>query len=85
VVFVSYRRVISVQQRASASVHLFESSASALAERIFAFGTIDVSEPIVGDWNGNGVSTVGIVHPVNGNWEWVLRKLNSPEPGGVIC
>lgn len=42
----------------------------------FGFGrTTDF--PITGDWDGDGVSTPGIVRAVNGNWVWYLRNSNS--------
>ena len=32
--------------------------------------------PVVGDWNGNGTSTLGIYNPANG--QWFLRNRNDP-------
>ncbi|MDQ2632100.1 MAG: hypothetical protein M3Y75_14185 [Actinomycetota bacterium] len=32
-------------------------------------------KPVVGDWDGNGTTTVGLYEPNAGNW--VLRNVNS--------
>jgi len=37
--------------------------------------------PVVGDWDGNGTVTIGVVRPNgngNGNWRWMLRNSNTP-------
>ena len=41
-----------------------------------AFGGLDIDKPLIGDWNGNGISKVGIYRQgswyldMNGNGEW---------------
>ena len=42
----------------------------------FSYGTgNDVK--VVGDWDGNGTKTAGVVRKVGGNWMWYLRNSNS--------
>jgi hypothetical protein len=46
---------------------------------LFTHGTSNLEDhPIVGDWNGDGVKTIGVSRPTSTNkWEWLLRNANS--------
>ena len=46
----------------------------------FKYGNPAIGDyPVVGDWNGNGTTTIGIVRPdATGHWIWYLRNSNSP-------
>ncbi len=46
----------------------------------FVFGTPNASYPVPGDWNADGVDTVG----VKTGTTWTLRNSNEPGPPEVI-
>jgi uncharacterized repeat protein (TIGR01451 family) len=52
-------------------------STSTNLENGFQYGS-STSTGVMGDWNGDGVSTVGVVDVVNGLLQWSLRNHNSP-------
>jgi hypothetical protein len=38
--------------------------------------------PVVGDWNNDGIDSIGIYVPSTGTW--FLRNTNSPGPGDLV-
>jgi len=47
---------------------------------IFNYGNFSGSTPdipVVGDWDGNGTWTAGVVEDINGQLTWKLRNSNS--------
>jgi hypothetical protein len=47
---------------------------------VFTYGTSNLDDhPIVGDWNGDGVRSIGVTRPdpTSTNWEWLLRNTNN--------
>ena len=52
----------------------------------FAYGGGDPSwTPVVGDWDGNGTTTIGAVHREGSGLVWFLRNSNTPGPPDVIA
>jgi len=48
------------------------------AQTQFSYG-LSTDIPVVGDWNGDGVSTIGVVRRgTDGYWHWLLRNSNTP-------
>jgi len=49
----------------------------------FAYGNKYEDVPVVGDWDGNNTTTIGVVHPDSGsnNWIWCLSNKNA---GGSV-
>lgn len=44
----------------------------------FIYGAIEPGDvPVVGDWDGNGTTTVGIARRNGTHWEWLLRNSNT--------
>jgi len=65
-----------VRQDPSTGTLLWElrnSNSSGPADVEFHYGP-DGALPVVGDWDGNGTATVGVVRPVNGQLYWELRN-----------
>ena len=58
--------------------HLRNENSAGGAFTSFNYGSITLGDhPIVGDWDGNGTVTPGIVRNVGGQWQWHLRSDNS--------
>lgn len=49
----------------------------------FAFGNKYEDIPVVGDWDGNNTTTIGVVHPDSGSNNWVWRLSNKNAGGSV--
>src|SRR5947207_2778144 len=58
-----------------------ENSAGGADAGVFVYGGVGW-RPVVGDWNGDGVTTVGVVDP---NGVWYLRNENSAGPPDVAA
>jgi hypothetical protein len=45
----------------------------------FSFGNKYEDVPVVGDWDGDNTTTIGVARPdaETGNWRWLLRDSNS--------
>ena len=57
--------------------HLRNSNSTGGTDVHFTFGSPKTGFPIVGDWNGDGKDTIGIVRDDTlGNLEWNLRNSN---------
>ena len=58
---------------------LRQTASGGAAQVSFGFGFGDFAYPVVGDWDGNGTDTVGLVdrHFSNGRSGWYLRNANS--------
>ena len=58
---------------------LRNSNSSGTADISFAFGRADLGDvPVVGDWNNDGIETIGVVRPIaTNNWRWILSDTNS--------
>ena len=44
---------------------------------VFAFGVYATDTPIVGDWNGDHSTTIGVYRKDGAGWHWYLRNANS--------
>jgi hypothetical protein len=49
----------------------------------FAYGNKYEDVPVVGDWDGNNTTTIGIVHPDSGSYNWIW-KLSNKNAGGSV-
>jgi hypothetical protein len=61
------------------TLHGTDAAASPTADRTFAYGPAGAI-PVVGDWTGTGVSTIGVYWPPtnpNGAGHWALKSTNS--------
>ena len=58
---------------------LRNSNSAGSAEYSFYYGSVN-DTPVVGDWDGNGTTTIGIVRDDSGQWLWKLRNSNSAGP-----
>jgi hypothetical protein len=57
---------------------LRNSNSSGFADITLNYGRAETDIPVVGDWNGNGVDTVGVVRlQPDGHLEWLLRNTNT--------
>ena len=71
---------IGVVRRISGALewHLRDSNSSGSSTRVFTYGlTAYGDQPVVGDWNGDGADTIGVVRRVSGALEWHERDSNS--------
>jgi hypothetical protein len=61
---------------------LRNSNSSGSPNTTFVYGDPSLGDiPIVGDWDGNGTVTPGVVRPdSSGHWTWLLRNSNSGGP-----
>ncbi|MEO6711896.1 MAG: hypothetical protein ABIM89_00535 [Mycobacteriales bacterium] len=60
--------------------HLRNSNTPGPADIVVSYGRTDRDYPLVGDWDGDGVDTVGVVRGPN---LWLLRNSNSNGPADV--
>jgi hypothetical protein len=45
----------------------------------FEYGSGTLNDiPVVGDWNGDGTTSIGVVRDIGTSWLWLLRNSNSP-------
>jgi hypothetical protein len=57
--------------------HLRNSNSTGGADIHFTFGHPETGFPVVGDWNGDGKDTIGVVKDEAGRLGWNLRNSNS--------
>jgi surface antigen len=62
---------------ASWQYRLRNSDTSGSADVIFTFGRSATDIPVVGDWDGNGTFTPGVVRPDGARWQYLLRNSNT--------
>src|SRR5437870_12677326 len=65
---------------------LRDSNSAGAPEATVAYGRRDLGDrPVVGDWNGDGTTTIGVVRPLANRYlEWLLRNENTPGPPDVV-
>ncbi len=59
--------------------NLRDANSAGAPDDTFNYGNPQLGDyPVVGDWDGNGSQTIGVVRPdANGHWVWYLRNSNS--------
>ncbi len=78
---------IGVARRTPSGVlewHLRNYNSSGPADVIFGYGNSTTDIPIVGNWDGVGGDTIGIVRTVSGVLQWHLRNYNSAGPANLV-
>ncbi|HEX8628981.1 MAG TPA: hypothetical protein VF755_12505 [Catenuloplanes sp.] len=73
--------------------HLRNTNSAGADSRVFNYGVARYSGspiafrnddvPVVGDWDGNGTDTIGVVQPLDANNNWALRNSNTAGAANV--
>ncbi len=64
--------------------HLRNYNSAGPAGSVFSYGDASVDAPVVGNWDGVGGDTVGVVRVAGGGAQWHLRNYNSAGAAGSV-